>query len=341
MNYRNLGSSGARVSELCLGAMTFGEADDESFMHQVGCTEAVSMDLMDRALDLGIGFWDTANVYGQDGLSERIIGNWFEARGRRDEVVLATKFRFTMGEGVNDRGASRLHIMQAVEASLRRLKTDHIDLYQVHMQDIRAQEEEVLRALDDLIQQGKVRYFGCSNYAAYRLVESLWISDKRNLNRHVTLQARYNLLSRELEYEHIPAMRRFGLGLLAWSPLASGMLTGKYSREGEQPKGARLTKWEGRREGMNEDRTWAVVDALTEAAKSLETTPAAVALAWLLTRPTVSSVIFGARTVEQLEANAAAAELTLPDEVVATLDEVSAPPVRHPYDFLHRVDGDW
>ena len=176
MKYRNLGSSGVKVSSLCLGAMTFGEADEKSFMHKAGSDEATSHAVLDRAVAAGINFVDTADVYGQDGLSERVLGNWIAARGTRDKIVLATKFRFTMGDGPNRSGASRYRIMKCVDDSLRRLRTDRIDLYQIHMQDITVPEDETLRALDDLVRAGKVLYIGCSNYAAYRLMRSLWLS---------------------------------------------------------------------------------------------------------------------------------------------------------------------
>ncbi len=207
MKYRNLGASGLKVSELCLGAMTFGEADEQSFMHKVGMDDATARSVMNRALELGINFIDTADVYGQDGLSERVIGDWFTRDGRRNEVVLATKFRLTMGTGPNRTGASRFRIRQCVEASLKRLKTDRIDLYQIHMQDIETPEEETLRALDDLITQGKVLYIGCSNYTAYRLMDSLWQSRSSNLNKYVTLQAEYSLVARDLERELVPLCR--------------------------------------------------------------------------------------------------------------------------------------
>src|SRR3954468_15181499 len=194
MKYRNLGSAGVKVSNLCLGAMTFGEADEKSFMHKAGSDEATAHAVLDRAVAAGINFVDTADVYGQDGLSERVLGNWLVSRGTRDKIVLATKFRFTMGEGANKSGASRYRIIKCCEDSLRRLKTDRIDLYQVHMQDITVPEDETLRALDDLVSAGKVLYLGCSNYAAYRLVDSLWQSKTRNLSRYVTMQMQYNLL---------------------------------------------------------------------------------------------------------------------------------------------------
>jgi aryl-alcohol dehydrogenase-like predicted oxidoreductase len=237
MEYRSLGNSGLRVPVLCLGAMTFGEADDKSFMHKVGCDEKTSFAIMSRALERGVGFIDTADVYGQDGLSERIVGAWMAEVRSRDRVVLATKFRFRMGEGPNATGASRYRIVRTVEDSLHRLKTDRIDLYQIHMQDIDTPEEETLRALDDLVRAGKVLYLGASNYAAYRLTDSQWISKTEHLHRFVALQMQYSLMVRDLEREHVPVCKQFGLGILPWSPLASGFLSGKYARISPRPRG--------------------------------------------------------------------------------------------------------
>ena len=341
MDYRRLGTSGVQVSPLCLGAMTFGEADEKSFMHGVGSDTGTAKAILNRALELGINFVDTADVYGQDGLSERVIGEWLETDKRRDELVLATKFRFRMQKGPNGSGASRYRIMRAAEDSLRRLKTDRIDLYQIHMQDLDVPEEEILRALDDLVRQGKVLYLGCSNYAAYRLVESLWISDARRLERFVSLQAQYSLVVRDLEREHVPLCERHGLGILPWSPLASGFLSGKYKRGQPPPEGARLASWKDTLERYDDDRGWATLDVLESIAREAEATPSQVALAWLLSKKTVSSVIFGARTLAQLEDNARAASLKLPAQAVARLDEVSAPPLGYPYDFIKRVQGKW
>lgn len=341
MEYRRLGNSGVKVSPLCLGAMTFGEADEKSFMHGVGSDEGTAKAILNRALELGINFVDTADVYGQDGLSERVIGEWLTTDKRRDEVVLATKFRFRMQKGPNGSGASRYRIMRAAEDSLRRMKTDRIDLYQIHMQDLDVPEEEILRALDDLVRQGKVLYLGCSNYAAYRLVESLWISDVQKLERFVSLQAQYSLVVRDLEREHVPLCERHGLGILPWSPLASGFLSGKYKRGQSPPEGARLASWKDTLERFDNDRSWATIDALESVAKEAEASPSQVALAWLLSKKTVSSVIFGARTLAQLEDNARAAELKLPAQAIARLDDVSAPPLGYPYDFMKRVQGRW
>jgi aryl-alcohol dehydrogenase-like predicted oxidoreductase len=341
MKYRNLGASGARVSEICLGAMTFGEADEKSFMHKIGASEEEAGRMMNRALDAGVNFWDTANVYGQDGLSERVIGSWFQKNGHRHDVVLATKCRFGMGPGPNDRGASRLHIKRAVDDSLKRLGTDYIDLFQIHMQDIKSPEEEVVRALDELTQAGKIHYSGASNYAAYRLVEHLWAADRASLNRYVTLQAQYNLLERGLELEHVPALKRWGLGMLPWSPLAGGLLTGKYRRDQVAPAGTRYEKFKDRLDARNTERTWAIIDTLIAVAKELNATPTQVSLAWLLRKPAISSVIIGARSVAQLEDSLKAVELVLPDAAMERLDKVSAPQLLYPYDFMNNIDGGW
>lgn len=341
MRYRQLGTTGTQVSVLCLGAMTFGEADEKSFMHKVGSDEKESHAVIDRALDAGINFIDTADVYGQDGLSERVLGAWLASRKARDRVVLATKGRFRMSPGPNGTGASRLRITRAIDASLARLGTDRIDLYQIHMQDLRTPEEELMRALDDAVHAGKIVYFGASNYAAYRLMESLWVSDKRNLARYVTLQAQYSLATRALEREHVALCTKFGLGILPWSPLAAGLLTGKYRRGQSPPEGSRFAQWKERYKSFDTERNWNVVEALLAAATELGKAPSQVALAWLLAKPVVSSVIFGARTVAQLEENLGAGDLELPAEVVAKLDAASAPELGYPYEFMKNIDGGW
>lgn len=341
MLYRKLGSSGLKVSPVCLGAMTFGEADQNSFMHQVGCDEDTSFAILNAALEAGVNFIDTADVYGQDGLSERVIGRWFAEHRRRDDIVLATKFRFRMGPGPNATGASRYHIVQAAEQSLRRLQTDRIDLYQIHMQDLDTPEEETLRALDDLVTQGKVLYIGASNYAAYRLMDSVWLSRSLGLSRFVALQAQYSLVVRDLEREHVPLCTHAGLGILPWSPLASGFLSGKYSKGQGAPAGTRLEKWQERYAAFDNDRNWRILDVVRSVAAKLSATPSQVALAWLLTKPAVSSVIFGARSVEQVHDNVRAAELTLAPEQLAELDAVSDLPLGYPYDFMKRIQGRW
>jgi aryl-alcohol dehydrogenase-like predicted oxidoreductase len=341
MEYRKLGHSGLKVSSLCLGTMTFGEAGENSLMHQVGCDEETAFAIMDRALDAGVNFWDTADVYGNDGLSERVIGNWLAQSHLRDHVVLATKFRFRMAKGPNGAGASRYRIRTAVEESLRRLKTDRIDLYQVHMQDIDTPEEETLRALDDLVRQGKVLYLGASNYAAYRLVDSVWTSKVQHLSRFVALQALYSLLSRDLEREHAPVCEQFGLGLLPYSPLASGFLSGKYRKGQPPPESSRLARWKDRLAQFDTPRLWRILEAVDAVAAELSATPAQVSLAWLLHKRAVTSVVFGVRSVEQLEDNLKAAELKLEDAQLQRLDEASALELGYPYESMNRVMGRW
>ena len=341
MQYRGLGRTGAQVSSLCLGAMTFGEPDEDSFMHGISADESTSFAMMDRALEAGINFIDTADVYGNDGLSERVIGKWFAQSGKRREVVLATKCRFRMFPGQNGTGASRRRIMEAVDASLARLGVDCIDLYQIHMQDAQTPEAEVIGALEDLVRQGKILYYGCSNYAAYRLVQSDWIADRRNLSGFATLQAQYSLAERGIEREHVPYMKHSGIGLLPWSPLSGGLLSGKYRKGEAAPPGSRMAKWASRLERWDTPRNWRIVDTLRTVAAEVEASPAAVALAWVLAQPTVTSVIVGVRTLAQLEDNIAAAELTLPAEALQALTEASSFEVGYPYDFIRNIDGSW
>ncbi|HEX8106900.1 MAG TPA: aldo/keto reductase [Kofleriaceae bacterium] len=329
-----------KVSNLCLGAMTFGEADEKSFMHKAGSDEATAHAVLDRAVAAGINFVDTADVYGQDGLSERVLGNWLVARGSRDKIVLATKFRFTMGDGPNRSGASRYRIMKCVDDSLRRLRTDRIDLYQIHMQDITVPEDETVRALDDLVRAGKVLYIGCSNYAAYRLMRSLWLSRTHHRAAFVTLQAQYSLLVRELEREHVPLCRDEGLGILPWSPLAGGFLTGKFER-GKPPQAGTRLGAKDRLARYDLERNWKILDAVRGVAAETGSTPSAVSIAWLLAKPQVTSVIFGARTVEQLEANLAAAELALTPAQLAALDQASAFDLGYPYSFIQATQSSW
>jgi aryl-alcohol dehydrogenase-like predicted oxidoreductase len=321
--------------------MTFGEADDKSFMHKIGCDERTSFAIMSRALERGVGFIDTADVYGQDGLSERVVGAWMAETKNRDRVVLATKFRFRMGEGPNGTGASRYRVVRTVEDSLRRLRTDRIDLYQVHMQDIDTPEEETLRALDDMVKAGKILYLGASNYAAYRLTDSAWVSKTEHLHRFVSLQMQYSLLVRDLEREHVPVCRQFGLGILPWSPLASGFLSGKYAKNQPPPPGVRLEKWKERFADFDNERAWRTLDAVTAIAKERQSTPATVALAWLLAKPNVTSVIFGARSIEQLDDNLKAADLRLSSDDVRRLDDASAFEPGYPYDFIANIQKRW
>jgi aryl-alcohol dehydrogenase-like predicted oxidoreductase len=340
MEYRRLGSSGLKVSTLCLGTMTFGEADEKSMMHKIGCDEETSFKIMNRALELGVNFIDTADVYGQDGLSERVLGAWIEARGARDRIVLATKFRFTMGDGPNKSGASRYRIIKCCDDSLRRLRTDRIDLYQIHMQDITVPEEETLRALDDLVRAGKVLYIGCSNYAAYRLANALWLAKTNHWAPFVTLQAQYSLVARELEREHVPLCRESGLGILPWSPLAGGFLSGKFER-GKPPDASARLGMKDRFARYDIERNWKALDAVRAVATEVGSTPSAVSIAWLLAKPQVSSVIFGARTIAQLDANLAGAELALAPKHVEILDAASAFELGYPYQFIGATQARW
>jgi aryl-alcohol dehydrogenase-like predicted oxidoreductase len=341
MEYRNLGRSGLQVSTVCLGAMTFGEPDETSFMHGIAASEETAFAMMDRAFAKGVNFLDTADVYGNDGLSERVVGRWLAARSKRDAVVLATKFRFRMSAGPNGSGASRYRIVRAVEDSLRRLGTDRIDLYQIHMQDLDTPEEETLRALDDLVRSGKVLYLGCSNYAAYRLVDSLWTSRTQHLESFVSLQAQYSLVHRELEREHVPLSQKFGLGILPWSPLAGGFLSGKYERGAAPQQGTRLAKWKERLASFDNERNWTTLAAVHAVATEVGSTSSAVSLAWLLRKAAVTSVIIGVRTLAQLDDNLAGADLALSDAQVKRLDDASAFSLGYPYEFIAGIQKKW
>ena len=261
-------------------------------------------------------------------------------RGRRDRVLLATKARMPMGDGPNDAGLSRHHIIRACEASLRRMGTDYIDLYQVHEWDGATPLEETLDALDHLVDSGKVRYIGCSNYAGWHIMKALGISERRGLQRFVSQQIYYSLQAREAEYELVPVSLDQGLGILVWSPLAGGLLSGKYRRDQEGPEGSRhLTDW-GEPPVRNEDQLYDIVDALVEIAEEHGASPAQVALAWTLGRPGVASLVIGARTDEQLADNLGAADLVLGDEERTRLDELSAPPLLYPYWHQARTASD-
>jgi aryl-alcohol dehydrogenase-like predicted oxidoreductase len=332
MEHRKLGQSGLNVSVLSLGAMTFGDAPG-GFMKGVTSDDVEGRRVFDAALDAGIDTIDTANVY-SEGRSEELLGQWLA--GKRDRVVLATKCRFPThgGGGANDAGLSRQSILRNCEDSLRRLKTDHVDLYQVHMQDRAVPIEETLAALDDLVRQGKVRYTGCSNYTGYRLTESLWKAEARGLERFASLQLQWSLVVRDAERELVPAARTFGLGLMAWSPLARGFLSGKYVRGQPPPAGARLAEWKDTWKRLDTPQAWGVLEAVQAVARARGAAPSAVALAWLLARSELSTVIVGARTVAQLEQNLAALQVQLTASEVAVLDAASTPAWGYPYDFI-------
>ncbi len=331
MDQRQLGASGLRVSALTLGTMTFGGRGNFA---NVGATDVDgARRQIAMALDAGVTVIDTADVY-SDGVSEEIVGRALD--GRRDEVLLATKVRFPMGAGPNDAGLSRHHVIRGCEASLRRLGTDHIDLYQVHEWDGQTPVEETLAALDHLVRSGKVRYVGCSNYTAWQMVKALGIADARGLPRFVSTQVYYSLQERTLEHEILPACLDQGVGVLVWSPLAGGLLSGKYRRGQQGPEGARhLTEW-SEPPVPYEDRLYDTVDALVEVGEGHGVSAAQVALAWLLRRPGVSSLVIGARTDEQLADNLQAATLELSEDEVRRLDEVSRPPL--PYPLWHQVN---
>jgi aryl-alcohol dehydrogenase-like predicted oxidoreductase len=326
MDYRQLGHSGLRVSALTLGTMTFGGRDKFA---SVGSTDVEGATRqVDMCLDAGVNLIDTADVYSA-GLSEEIVGRTL--RGRRDRVLLATKARMPMGDGPNDAGLSRHHLIRSCEASLRRLGTDYIDLYQVHEWDGATPLEETLDALDHLVRSGKVRYIGCSNYAGWHVMKALGISERRGFQRFVSQQIYYSLQARDAEYELVPVSLDQGLGILVWSPLAGGLLSGKYRRGEQGPEGSRhLTDW-NEPPVRNEEQLYDVIEALVEIAEANDASPAQVALAWLLGRPGVASVVVGARTDEQLADNLGAADLQLGDEERARLDELSAPPLLYPY----------
>jgi aryl-alcohol dehydrogenase-like predicted oxidoreductase len=327
MEFRPLGATGTLVSTLCLGAMTFGNESDETLARAQ----------LDRFVERGGNFVDTADVYSR-GLSEEIIGRWLAARpGMRDRIVLATKGRFPMGDGPNDHGLSRTHLTRALDASLRRLGVEAVDLYQAHAWDPITPIEETLRFYDDAVRAGKIRYAGVSNFLGWQLQKAATTTALRGLTPIVTLQPQYNLITRDIEFELTDVCRNEGIGILPWSPLAGGWLTGKYRRD-EVPTGAtRLGEDPGR--GMEayaprnaHERTWRIVDTVRRVAEGRGASMAQVALAWVADRPAVTSVILGARTVEQLDDNLGAAGLHLSDEETALLNEASAPEVAdYPY----------
>jgi aryl-alcohol dehydrogenase-like predicted oxidoreductase len=326
MKYKTLGNTGLLVSTLCFGAMTFGGSGRFKFVGETKQKEAD--DLIKACFDAGINFYDTADVY-SDGESETILGQAFKNNGiARKDVVIATKCYGRVGPGRNDVGASRGHIMDAIDASLKRLDTDYIDLYQIHGSDPISPVGETLRALDTLVNNGKVRYIGCSNWQAWKLAKALGISEFKNLERFETLQAYYSIAGRELERELIPLMQEEKVGLLVWSPLAGGLLSGKFSRENPKPEGARRSDFDF--PIVDKERTWNILDAIAPIAKAHGWSPARIALAWLLAKPAVTSVIIGARNDEQLKDNLASVEIILSDEEMKTLDEVSTLPPEYP-----------
>ncbi|HVJ55602.1 MAG TPA: aldo/keto reductase [Aliidongia sp.] len=312
METRNLGKSGLRVSSVGLGCNNFGMRIDLEATRKV----------IDKAIDLGITLFDTADVYGNRGGSEELMGQVLGER--RKSIVLATKFGIPMDDTDALKGGSRRYIMSAVEASLKRLKTDWIDLYQLHTTDPLTPIEETLSALDDLIRQGKVRYVGCSNLPAWQVVEAHWTARDRGLNGFVSCQDEYSLLVRGIDRELMPAMSAYGIGLLPYFPLASGLLTGKYKRNAEMPEGARLTVTQRLSDRYMSERNWAIVEKLESFCAERERTMLELAFSWLASRPNVSSVIAGATKPEQVEQNVKAADWRLTQDELAEIDRITA-----------------
>lgn len=326
MEYRQLGRSGILVSTVTLGTMTFGGKGGYRRVGELEVDQA--RQLVDRALSAGVNLIDTADCYSY-GRSEEIVGEVL--KGRRDDILIATKVGVPTGHGPNDEGLSRDHIVAACERSLRRLQTDHIDLYQAHQWDGKTPPEETMDALDTLVHQGKVRYIGCSNYSAWHLMKALGISDRLGLQRFVSHQIYYSMIGREAEYELVPAAIDQGLGLLIWSPLAGGLMSGKYRRGQAWPEGARHTTDWGEPPVSDWDPVYDVIEVLVNVAERHGASPAAVALAYLIGKPAVTSVVVGARDLAQLEINLGAAELALDPADQAELDRVSQPTLLYPY----------
>jgi aryl-alcohol dehydrogenase-like predicted oxidoreductase len=326
LKYNQLGNTGLFVSEICFGAMTFGGQGRFKIVGEVDQKGATGM--IARCLEAGVNFFDTADVYSL-GNSEKQLGQAFKDTGvKRSDVVIATKFYGRVGAGPNDLGASRGHIMDAVARSLERLQTDHIDLYQIHGTDVVAPEEETLRALDDLVSRGLVRYIGCSNWQAWRIMKAQGIAERRGWSRFETLQAYYSIAGRDLEREIVPLLIDQKVGLMVWSPLAGGLLSGKFGPGSNGPEGARRTAFDFPL--VNKDRAWACIDAMREIGGKHGVSVARVALAWILAKPFVTSVIIGARTMEQLDDNLEAVKVQLSSEEIKKLDDVSALPPEYP-----------
>ncbi|WP_119071009.1 aldo/keto reductase [Aggregatilinea lenta] len=327
MEYRYMGRTGLKVSELCLGTQTFGWGADETTAHRMAS----------QFLDAGGNFFDTSNIY-NEGQSETILGSWLKNQDR-SQVVIASKVFFPAGSGPNDTGLTRKHIFHQVDASLRRLQTDYIDIYQTHCWDASTPLEETLRALNDLVTMGKIRYIGASNYTPSQLMRSLMLSEKHNWARMDCLQPEYSLLVRSPEWELLPLCQEQGVGVIAWSPLAGGWLTGKYKRNQPPPsdsRAGRADRWDDLPEQRETDQCWEIVDTLVAIAEARRKSPAQVALNWVLNKPGVTAPIFGARTPEQLEQNLGCAGWSLSADEVAQLDAASAIPLPSPYNFIAR-----
>lgn len=336
MKYNFLGTTGIKVSELCLGTMTFG--GNTGIWSAIGNLEQQEVDtIIKRSVDAGINFIDTANVYSQ-GLSEELTGKAIRNLGlKRDELVIATKVRGKMGEGVNDIGLSRKHIMQQVDESLKRLNIDYIDLYQIHGFDALTPIEETIRAMDDLVRIGKVRYIGASNVTAWQLMKALAFSQYHNLAKFVSLQAYYTIAGRDLERELVPLLLDQKVGLMVWSPLAGGFLSGKYSRN-KNPEDARRAKFDF--PPINKEKAFDIIDVMEPIAQSKNVSVAQIALAWLLHQPVVTTVIIGAKKMEQLEDNLKAVDVTFTQDELDKLNEASKLTPEYPAWMLTRQGAD-
>ena len=335
MKYKLLGNTGIKVSELCLGTMTFG---GKGYWTAIGQLPQQAVDeIMKQSIDAGINFIDTANVY-SEGLAEELTGKSIRNLGlKRDDLVIATKVRGKMGEGVNEIGLSRKHIMQQVDESLKRLNIDYIDLYQIHGYDALTPIEDTVRALDDLVKSGKVRYIGASNVSAWQLMKALSFSQYNNLSKFVSLQAYYTIAGRDLERELIPLLNDQKIGLMVWSPLAGGFLSGKYSRN-KNPEDARRLSFDF--PPINKEKAFDIIDVMEPIAESKNVSVAQIALAWLLHQPAVTSVIIGAKNTEQLTQNLNAVDVQLTEDELKQLDEVSKLTKEYPAWMLERQGHD-
>jgi len=328
MHYKFLGKSGVKVSEIAFGVQTFGWCADEQTAYTI----------LDRFVEAGGNLLDTANIY-NEGKAEQILGNWLQSRKNRDALVIATKVFFPTGNGPNDTGLTRKHIYHQIDKSLQRLNTDYVDLYQLHCFDESTPLEETLGALDDLVHAGKVRYIGASNFTASQLQKALMLSSMNGWNSFVSLQPEYSLLVRSTEWELLPLCRQEGLGVLPWSPLAGGWLTGKYRQNQPPPpdsRGGRKDRWDDQPEQRASELTWRVVETLISIGQACGKTPAQVALNWLLQQPGVTSPIIGARTLEQLEDNLGSMGWALNAAEIEKLNTASAIPLPYPYSFIER-----
>lgn len=328
MNYRFMGRTGLKVSELCMGTQTFGW----------GVDEATAFTLADQFIGVGGNFFDTSNTYNQ-GMSETILGNWLKRTANRSRLVIATKVFFPTGDGPNDTGLSRKHIFDQVDASLRRLQTDYIDIYQTHCWDASTPIDETYQAMNDLVRAGKVRYIGASNFTPSQLVRVNMMCEQRGWARIDCLQPEYSLLVRSTEWELLPVCREDGIGVIAWSPLAGGWLTGKYHRDQPPPSDSRVgraDRWDDQPEQRENETTWQIVDGLRSIAQARGKSPSQVALNWLLQQAGVTAPIFGARTSAQLTDNVGAVGWSLSPEELELLNSASAIPLPSPYSFITR-----